>query len=110
MNKSLRWRALIILGVVALSAWAVYPPDQKVKLGLDLKGGVHLVLFDEVAALGLLETAADGPPKLFVVFGEALQQIRCELTGVASGLFCQPSDAGLGFLTQRNFHACSVLS
>ena len=44
MNKSLRWRALIILGVVALSAWAVYPPDQKVKLGLDLKGGVHLVL------------------------------------------------------------------
>ena len=44
MNKSLRWRALIILAVVALSAWAVYPPEQKVKLGLDLKGGVHLVL------------------------------------------------------------------
>ena len=44
MNKSLRWRVLIILAVVAVSAWAVYPPDKKVKLGLDLKGGVHLVL------------------------------------------------------------------
>ena len=44
MNKSLRWRVLIILAVVAVSAWAVYPPGQKIKLGLDLKGGVHLVL------------------------------------------------------------------
>jgi preprotein translocase subunit SecD len=35
---------LTILAVVAISAWAVYPPGQKVKLGLDLKGGVHLVL------------------------------------------------------------------
>ena len=44
MNKSLRWRVLIILAVVAIGAWAIFPPQQKVKLGLDLKGGVHLVL------------------------------------------------------------------
>ena len=44
MNKSLRWRLLAILAVVAIGAWAVYPPGQKVRLGLDLKGGVHLVL------------------------------------------------------------------
>jgi preprotein translocase subunit SecD len=30
--------------VVGLCVWAVYPPSQKVRLGLDLKGGVHLVL------------------------------------------------------------------
>jgi preprotein translocase subunit SecD len=41
---SLRTKLLIILGVIVLSVWAFYPPDQKVNLGLDLKGGVHLVL------------------------------------------------------------------
>jgi preprotein translocase subunit SecD len=44
MAKNLRWKLLTILGVVALSVFAFYPPDQKVRLGLDLKGGVHLVL------------------------------------------------------------------
>ncbi len=44
MNKSLRWKILAIFGVVALCVWTVYPPAEKVRLGLDLKGGVHLVL------------------------------------------------------------------
>jgi preprotein translocase subunit SecD len=44
MKKNLRWRIILILAVVGLSIWAFVPPDQKVKLGLDLKGGVHLVL------------------------------------------------------------------
>ena len=44
MTKNLRWKFLAIVGVVALCAWAVYPPSQKIRLGLDLKGGVHLVL------------------------------------------------------------------
>lgn len=44
MNKNLRWKGLITLAVLALSIWAFYPPEQKIKLGLDLKGGVHLVL------------------------------------------------------------------
>src|SRR5215207_6119426 len=44
MAKNLRWKLLLIAGVVALAVFAFYPPDQKVRLGLDLKGGVHLVL------------------------------------------------------------------
>ncbi len=44
MAKNLRWKVLIILGVIALSVFAFYPPDQKVSLGLDLKGGVQLVM------------------------------------------------------------------
>ena len=44
MAKNLRWKLFTILAVVALSVFAFYPPDQKVRLGLDLKGGVHLVL------------------------------------------------------------------
>lgn len=41
---TLRTKFLIIVGVISLSVWSFYPPGEKVKLGLDLKGGVHLVL------------------------------------------------------------------
>jgi preprotein translocase subunit SecD len=44
MNKNFRWKVLTILAVLALSIWSFYPPRDRVRLGLDLKGGVHLVL------------------------------------------------------------------
>jgi preprotein translocase subunit SecD len=44
MSKNLRWKVITIFAVIALSVWSFYPPGQKVRLGLDLKGGVHLVL------------------------------------------------------------------
>ena len=44
MNPNLRWKLILILVVVGLSIFSFYPPSQKVNLGLDLKGGVHLVL------------------------------------------------------------------
>ena len=44
MYKNLRWKLIIIVVVAALAIWAFTPPSQKVKLGLDLRGGVHLVL------------------------------------------------------------------
>ncbi|HLG57699.1 MAG TPA: protein translocase subunit SecD [Vicinamibacterales bacterium] len=42
--KTLRWRLILIAVVLGLSIWSFYPPQTKIKLGLDLKGGVHLVL------------------------------------------------------------------
>jgi preprotein translocase subunit SecD len=44
MNKNLRWKLTTIAIVIGLAVWAFYPPSRKVRLGLDLKGGVHLVL------------------------------------------------------------------
>ena len=44
MNKSLLWRGLLILGVTAIMAAVAWPIDEKIKLGLDLRGGMHLVL------------------------------------------------------------------
>lgn len=44
MPKNFRWKLITIVGVVALAVASFYPPGEKIKLGLDLKGGVHLVL------------------------------------------------------------------
>ena len=55
---SIRKRMLIIAAVVALSVWAIYPPDENIKLGLDLKGGVHLVLRVKTDDALRLETQA----------------------------------------------------
>src|SRR5687767_1841230 len=44
MLKNVRWRLTLTVLVIGLSVLAFYPPDKKINLGLDLKGGVHLVL------------------------------------------------------------------
>ncbi len=44
MAKNLRWKVVLILAVIGLSIWSFYPLNEKIRLGLDLKGGVHLVL------------------------------------------------------------------
>ncbi len=44
MSKTMQWKLLTIVAVVGLAIWAFMPPQEKVRLGLDLKGGVHLVM------------------------------------------------------------------
>ncbi len=44
MNQSLLWRGLLILAVALAAGFAVYPPKEKINLGLDLRGGIHLLL------------------------------------------------------------------
>jgi preprotein translocase subunit SecD len=76
MNKNLRWKLLVILGVIAASVWMFYPPQQKIKLGLDLKGGVHLVLRVQTDDALKLETD---------LTGEHIREVAAErgITGVA---------------------------
>ena len=50
-GASTRRRVLVIVGVVALSLWTLYPPRDSLKLGLDLNGGVQLVLRVKTEAL-----------------------------------------------------------
>ena len=44
MYKNLKWKLLVIAAVAAIGIFAFTPPSQKVRLGLDLKGGLELVL------------------------------------------------------------------
>jgi preprotein translocase subunit SecD len=44
MPRRLWLRASTIAAVVALAVWYLYPPGRTINLGLDLRGGIHLVL------------------------------------------------------------------
>jgi preprotein translocase subunit SecD len=44
MGRNLRTRVAIVLIVLIASVWALYPPKKSINLGLDLQGGIHLVL------------------------------------------------------------------
>jgi preprotein translocase subunit SecD len=42
MNSSMNWKIAIIILVLGFSVFMFYPPSEKINLGLDLKGGIHL--------------------------------------------------------------------
>jgi len=44
MKKNLKWKVGLVLAIVGLCLFLIYPPKNKIKLGLDLKGGTHLLL------------------------------------------------------------------
>src|SRR5262245_4891463 len=44
MQKNIRWKILAIVLVTGLAVAAIVPPSKKIHLGLDLKGGIHMVL------------------------------------------------------------------
>jgi len=43
MFKTIGWKIILILAVIVFSVIMLYPPGEKINLGLDLKGGMHLV-------------------------------------------------------------------
>lgn len=51
MNKNLIWKLLLIAVLLILAFWVVYPPQERLKLGLDLAGGTSLIY--EIDTTGL---------------------------------------------------------
>ena len=44
MPRNFGLRIGLVVAVLAVSLWYLYPPKQRINLGLDLQGGIHLVL------------------------------------------------------------------
>jgi preprotein translocase subunit SecD len=61
MQRELRWKIPLILATIVGSLWLILPLEKKIKLGLDLQGGTHLVLEVQIekAVEGALERIAD---------------------------------------------------
>jgi preprotein translocase subunit SecD len=73
--NNLRWRILLIVVIIGACLWAIIPPGKKIRLGLDLKGGVHLVLRVDTEEALKLETTTSSER-----FREALESAG--VTGV----------------------------
>src|SRR3989304_4374247 len=57
MRKEFYWKIVLILVVVVVSVWFAHPIKEKINLGLDLQGGMHLVL--DVEAEKAVESTLD---------------------------------------------------
>ena len=57
MYKDLKWKIPLILSVLLGAVWLSYPLKEKIALGLDLQGGMHLVL--EVKVEKAVEASLD---------------------------------------------------
>lgn len=51
MQKSLLYRSLLIAGVVLISVFLSFPLNKRINLGLDLQGGMYLILRVDTSAL-----------------------------------------------------------
>ncbi|MDD5503973.1 MAG: protein translocase subunit SecD [Candidatus Omnitrophica bacterium] len=73
MQKNLKWRLLLVVAVMGLALWSLWPPlsikgadgriarEGRINLGLDLQGGMHLVLKVDISKLSAKD--AEGAPE-----------------------------------------------
>ncbi len=85
MTKNLKWKIVIIAIVVGFAFWKAYPPldiydkegnlleKGKVNLGLDLQGGMHMVLRVDTAGL-TPEEAKDAPDRALEIIRNRIDQ------------------------------------
>jgi preprotein translocase subunit SecD len=77
MQKNIRWKTLAIVLVTGLAIAAIVPPSKKIHLGLDLKGGIHMVL--QVKTDDALRVATETAASQFQ---EALKSAKVSFTAV----------------------------
>ena len=87
MSKNTRNRLLIILGVVLTSLFFTFPLEKHMNLGLDLKGGMHLILQVDMAEL---MERTKGDPELFEnakkdVVDRAIEVLRVRINSMGVG-------------------------
>jgi len=85
MLKNMKWKIILVVLVVGLAFWMAYPPldvvdkegnlaqKGKVNLGLDLLGGMHLVLIVDTSKLTPAE-AKDAPDRALEIIRNRIDQ------------------------------------
>jgi len=85
MDRKLKWKCLLVVLIVGMAIWLSYPPfdvhdkegnlvnEGTINLGLDLQGGMHLVLQVDTSALSANE-AKDAPQRALEVIRNRIDQ------------------------------------
>ena len=73
MNRSFKWKIPLIVVIAGFAFWKAYPLQEKINLGLDLQGGIHVVL--KVDTSGLDEKAKkDAPERALEIISNRVNQ------------------------------------
>ncbi len=59
MSKNLTWKIVLIIVLVVLAVWTLYPPNKTLMPGIDLAGGTSLIY--EIDTHGLKEVEKKRP-------------------------------------------------
>jgi len=73
MQKQLQWKVYFILGAIAVSLWAIFPLKEKINLGLDLQGGMHLILKVDTSKLSP-EARAKAPERALEIIRNRIDE------------------------------------
>ncbi len=85
MWKSMKWKSVLVIAIAAAAIWFSYPPldihdekgnvvqEGKINLGLDLQGGMHMVLEVDTSKLTANE-AKDAPQRALEVIRNRIDQ------------------------------------
>src|SRR6185295_19434971 len=84
MKRPLLWRGILILVVTVVFLALFYPPKKKINLGLDLQGGMHLVLQVHTEDALRAETDSDMVRLLDTAQQERVAGVKGRRTGDAA--------------------------
>lgn len=85
MQKNLKWKSVLVIVIAALAIWFSYPPldihdeegklikEGTINLGLDLQGGMHMVLEVDTSKLSANE-AKDAPQRALEIIRNRIDQ------------------------------------
>ncbi|HWM94809.1 MAG TPA: protein translocase subunit SecD [Thermoanaerobaculia bacterium] len=107
MKGNLLWRGVLILAILVTAALLAWPPEEKINLGLDLRGGMHLVLQVETEDALRAETDSDMDRLVQLAEEEGMAGLQPRRTADArfeiSGLSPQSMDALADLAEERGF-------
>lgn len=108
MNRTLLWRGLLILAVLVTALYVAYPPEEKINLGLDLQGGMQLVLQVKTEDALRAETDADMDRLLQVAKEEGVTSATGRRTGDSTfeiaGLTPESADTLSGLVSRYGYN------
>ncbi|MBU1852624.1 MAG: protein translocase subunit SecD [Candidatus Omnitrophica bacterium] len=73
MTKNLQWRILVTMGVIIFALLGMLPLKDKINLGLDLQGGMHLVLKVDTSKIPE-EAREDAPSRALEIIRNRIDQ------------------------------------
>jgi len=84
MKRPLLWRGILILAVTLICVALAYPPKEKINLGLDLQGGMHLMLQVHTEDALRAETDSDMARLVDMAREEGVTGLKSRRTGDSS--------------------------